>query len=214
MKKRILLAGIGLATLLQVGAAAAAEEMGTAISDLGHAWAKVYYLTPEKQREAQYPALVAQADALARQYPAKAEPMVWQAIILSSYAGAKGGLGALDLAEKARDIAMAAVKIDEKALDAGALTSLGVLYYKVPGWPIGFGSDKKAKEYLDRALAIAPGALDVNYFYGDFMIEQGEKAKAREFLEKALQAPARPGREDADAGRKQEIQEDLAKLNG
>ncbi len=214
MKKRILLAGIGLATLLQIGAGAAADEMGTAISDLGHAWAKVYYQTPEKQQEAQYPALVAQAEALAHQYPAKAEPMIWQAIILSSYAGAKGGLGALDLAEKARDIAMAAAKIDEKALDAGALTSLGVLYYKVPGWPVGFGSDKKAKQYLDRALAIAPGALDVNYFYGDFMIEQGEKAKAREFLEKALQAPARPGREDADAGRKQEIQEDLAKLNG
>jgi tetratricopeptide (TPR) repeat protein len=215
MKKRVFWAAIGLASLLQInGAVAAADEMGTAISDLGHAWAKVYYQVPEKQREAQYPALVAQADAVAKQYPAKAEPMIWQAIILSSYAGAKGGLGALDLAEQARDIAAAAAKIDEKALDAGALTSLGVLYYKVPGWPVGFGSDKKAKQYLDRALAIAPGALDVNYFYGDFMIEQGEKEKARIFLEKALQVPPRPGREDADAGRREEIQADLAKLNG
>jgi Tfp pilus assembly protein PilF len=140
--------------------------------------------------------------------------MIWQAIILSSYAKVKGGLGALDEAKKARDIAMAAAQIDEKALDAGAYTSLGVLYYKVPGWPLGFGSDKKAKEYLDRAMAIAPGSVDVNYFYGEFMIEQGDKKKARTFLEKALQAPARPGREDADAGRKQEIQADLAKLNG
>ena len=46
------------------------------------------------------------------------------------------------------------------------------------------------------------------------MIEQGDKEKARAFLEKALQSPARPGREDADAGRKQEIEADLAKLKG
>ena len=213
MKKRMLFAIAGLAVAMQVESAAA-DDMANAISDLGHAWAKVYYQTPEKQQEGQYPALVAKAEAVAKQYPGKAEPMIWEAIILSSYAGAKGGLGAVDLAEKARDIAIAAAKIDNQTLDAGAYTSLGVLYYKVPGWPIGFGSDKKAKQYLDQALAIAPDALDVNYFYGDFMIEQGEKKKAKQFLEKALQAPPRPGREDADAGRKQEIQADLAKLNG
>jgi tetratricopeptide (TPR) repeat protein len=213
MKRRVLLGAFGLLAALQVQGAAA-DGLETSISDLGHAWAKVYYQTPENQQEAQYPALVAQADALAKQYPAKAEPMIWQAIIHSSYAKVKGGLGALDEAEKARDIAMAAAKIDEKALDAGAYTSLGVLYYKVPGWPVGFGNDKKAKEYLDRAIAIAPSSVDVNYFYGEFMIEQGDKQKARLFLEKALAAPARPGREDADAGRKQEIQADLAKLNG
>jgi hypothetical protein len=44
------------------------------------------------------------------------------------------------------------------------------------------------------------------------MIEQGDKEKARALLEKALQAPARPGREDADTGRKQEIAADLARL--
>jgi Tfp pilus assembly protein PilF len=140
--------------------------------------------------------------------------LIWEAIILSSYAKVKGGLGALDVAKKARDLALAAAKIDDKALDAGAYTSIGVLYYKVPGWPIGFGSDKKAKEYLDKAIAIAPQSLDVNYFYGDFMIEQGNKKAAREFLQKALQAPARPGREDADAGRKIEIEDDLAKIDG
>jgi hypothetical protein len=42
----------------------------------------------------------------------------------------------------------------------GAYTSLGALY-KVPDWPIGFGSGKKAKD-LDRAVAIAPESIDVN----------------------------------------------------
>jgi Tfp pilus assembly protein PilF len=114
----------------------------------------------------------------------------------------------------ARDTALAAAKLDEKADDAGAYTVLGVLYYKVPGWPIGFGNNRRARENLDRALAIAPDAVDANYFYGDFLIEQGEKAEARGFLEKALKAPARPGREDEDAGRKREIEKALARLGG
>jgi tetratricopeptide (TPR) repeat protein len=191
-----------------------ADDMTSQISDLGHAWVKVYYQTPESQQEALYPPLIAKADTIARANPSKAEPLIWEVIILSSYAKVKGGLGAIDVAKKARDLALAAAKIDDKALDAGAYTSIGVLYYKVPGWPIGFGSDKKAKEYLDKAIAIAPQSLDVNYFYGDFMIEQGNKKAAREFLQKALQAPARPGREDADAGRKIEIEDDLAKIDG
>src|SRR3569623_936539 len=83
--------------------AAFADPLATDIGTLSHAWAKVYYQTPEKSQEAAYPALVAQADAVAKAYPAKAEPMIWQAIILSSYAKAKGGLGAVGLAEQARD---------------------------------------------------------------------------------------------------------------
>lgn len=201
------------AFIVAFGAQAAfADQMETQISDLGHAWAKVYYQTPESQQESLYPPLIAKTQAIAKANPNRAEPLIWQAIILSCYAKVKGGLGAVDVAKQARDAALAAAKIDEKALDAGAYTSLGVLYYKVPGWPLGFGNDKRAKEYLDKAAAIAPNALDVNYFYGDFMIEQGENKKAREFLEKALQAPPRPGREDADAGRKIEIQNDLAKI--
>ena len=190
----------------------AAADMAAQISDLGHQWVKVYYQMNESQQATAYPALIAKAEAVAQDNPGKAEPMVWQAIILSCYAKVKGGFGAVDVAKQARDIAMAAAQIDDKALDAGAYASLGVLYYKVPGWPIGFGSDKKAKEYLDKALAISPQSIDVNYFYGDFEIEQGDKKKARDFLQKALQAPPRPGREDADAGRKIEIQNDLAKV--
>jgi len=213
MKTRSTFVSAALLTALAFHAAAA-NDMPSAIGTLGHQWAKVYYQMPEDQQATQYPGLVAQADTLVKQYPAAAEPRIWEAIILSSYAKVKGGLGAVDLATQARDLALQAVKIDDKVLDAGAYTSLGVLYYKVPGWPIGFGSDKLARQYLDKAMAISPAAMDVNFFYGDFMVEQGDKKKAKMYFEKALQAPRRPGREDADAGRKQEIQDALAKLNG
>ena len=197
---------------LATAQAAAADDLPAALAELRHAWAKVYYQTPPDQQAAQFAALQERADALVGQHPQAAEPLILKAIILSTYAEAKGSLDALSLVKSARDAALAAAKIDEKADDAGAYTVLGVLYYKVPGWPIGFGNNRRARENLDRALALAPDAIDANYFYGDFLIDQGEKAKARGFLEKALKAPARPGREDEDAGRKREIEKDLARL--
>lgn len=190
-----------------------AEDMAASLAALRHDWAKVYYETPEDMQESLYPPLVGRVDALVAQYPAAAEPLILKAMVYSTYAGAKGGLGALDFAEAARDAALKAAAIDDKAGEAGAYTALGALYYKVPGWPIGFGNDKKAKAYLDRALAIAPGAVDVNFFTGEFWMEQGDEAKARAYLERALQAPPRPDRADEDAGRRRQIEADLAALN-
>ena len=201
-------------TLVAATNAGADEATTDALAELRHAWAEVYYQTPEERQAAQFPALTARIDAIIAQHPAEAEPLILKAIILSTYAEAKGGLGALPLVESARDAALQAAKIDDRALDAGAYTVLGALYYKVPGWPIGFGNNRKAREYLDQALAIAPEAIDVNYFTGDFLLEHGDKTKAKAFLQKALAAPARPGRADEDAGRRKEIQADLAKLDG
>ena len=139
--------------------------------------------------------------------------MVWEAIILSSYAKFAGGLSALSKAKAARDLLERAEKIDPAALNGSIYTSLGSLYYKVPRWPIGFGDKKKARAYLEKALQINPDGIDPNYFYGDFLLEQGEYAKARTYLEKALASPPRNGREDADQGRRTEVEQDLEKAN-
>ena len=47
---------------------------------------------------------------------------------------------------------------------------------------------------------------------GELMVERGEKTKALEYFKKALNAPARPGRETADTGRKAEILESIKKI--
>jgi len=97
-------------------------------------------------------------------------------------------------------------------LGGSAYTSLGSLYYQVPGWPIGFGDDKKAQEYLKKALAVNPDGIDANYFYGDYLFRKGEYAEAARWLNKAMQAPPRPGRKVADEGRRREIDELLDKI--
>jgi tetratricopeptide (TPR) repeat protein len=189
-----------------------ADEVGDRVAELQHGWARAYYQVPEKQKEATFKDLAAHAHQVSTTYPNRAEPMVWEAIILSSYAKVAGGLSALGKAKAARELLVRAEKIEPDTLDGSIYTSLGSLYYKVPGWPIGFGDKQKAREYLDKAVKLNPDGIDPNYFYGDFLLEHGEYAKAREFLEKALAAPARPGRDDADQGRRAEIHQALEKV--
>jgi len=142
---------------------------------------------------------------LDRNHPDRAEPLVWQGIVLSTYAGVKGGLGALSLAKESRDSLLAAVKLNGDVLNGSAYTSLGALYYKVPRWPVGFADHDKAAEYLRKALALNPDGIDPNYFYGELMFEEGDYAQALRYLRKAVAAPLRPERPLADSGRRGEI---------
>lgn len=198
--------------LAGAGAASAGQDPAILLLDLQHKWATANYQVPEKDREAAFKALVPAAEDAVKQYPQSASLLAWRGIILSTYAGAKGGLGALDLAKQALTSLEAAAKIDEKALGGGIDTSIGALYYKVPGWPLGFGDDDKAADYLAKGLALNPTGIDENYFYADYLIEQGEKGKAKQYLERALSAAPRPDRPDADAGRRQDIAVAMAKL--
>lgn len=193
-----------------------------ALSDNGQAqlqqlqtrWAEINYETPQKQREAAFATLVTQADAALASEPRAPELLIWRGIILSTQAGAKGGLGALGLVKQAKASLEQALAIDPKALAGSAYTSLGSLYYQVPGWPIGFGDDEQAEKMLKQALAINPNGLDPNYFYGDFLQRQKRYEQARAALEKALAAKDRPGRELADQGRRAEATALLQQVTG
>lgn len=196
----------GALTLLGASfSALSADEVIAAVQDIQHKWEVIKYKTPTDDQEVQYKALAERAHALSEAHKGRAEPLVWEAIVLSTYAGAKGGLGALSLVKQARDVLLEAEKTNATVLDGSVYTSLGSLYYQVPGWPIGFGDDKKAKTYLEKALTLNPTGIDPNYFYGDFLMHEGEYALAISVLDKAIAAPARPGREIADQGRREEI---------
>ena len=185
--------------------------LDASIAKLQHEWAKANYQTPEKEKEAAFEKLVKEAHGVTTANPGRAEPLIWEGIITSTLAKYQGVFSAGGTAKAARDLLLAAEKIDANALEGSALTSLGSLYYKVPRFG-SFGDHDKAREYLERALKVNPNGIDQNYFMADFMLERGEKAKALEYFKKALNAPARPGREDADAGRRAEIMESVKKI--
>lgn len=203
------LAAVCATTLLANTALAGIDED---IARLQHEWAQIKYQTPKDQQEKQFEQLTKEADQLVAQNPNRAEALIWHGIVEASYAGAKGGLGALSSVKSAKKSLEQALEIDSKALNGSAYTSLGSLYYQVPGWPIGFGDNKKALEYLKKGLEINPDGIDSNYFYGDYLFREGDLDGAERALRKALQAAPRKGREDADAGRRSEINQLLDKI--
>ena len=188
------------------------DPLYTPLLAIQRQWAKINYQTPKDAKDDAFVQLESQAEALAKQYPQRAEPKVWEAIVLSTHAGVDGGLGALSKVRQARDLLEAAEKLNPAALEGSVYTSLGSLYYKVPGWPLGFGDDDKAATYLQKALTFNPTGIDANYFYGDYLYHQGHPEEALSALDKALHAPARPDRPLADSGRRQEIQALISKI--
>lgn len=189
----------------------AADDVTPVVKELQDQWAIIKYQTPKKEREKAFEALANTAHARNQAHPNRAELLVWEAIILSTYAGEKGGLGALGLVKDAKALLETAEKIDASVLNGSVYTSLGSLYYQVPGWPIGFGDDDKAEQYLKKALQISQDDIDANYFYGDYLLQDGQYREAVKVFEKALNAPPRTGRDLADAGRKEEIKAALGK---
>lgn len=190
----------------------ASTDSDVDIQALQQRWAEVNYQLEGKTQITAFEELVTQADQLTAAKPESAAAWIWSGIIKSSFAGAKGGLGALKLAKASRADLEHAMEIDADALQGSAYTSLGALYFKVPGWPVGFGDDDKAEELLKKALALNPDGIDPNYFYGDFLLNQKRYDEAERALLKAQQAPGRPDRPLADAGRQKDIQVALLKV--
>ena len=205
--RRILLATLMAAGIATVGTAslpARAAPVDDAVVDIQHDWEVIRYQSPAGEREKRFETLAAKAHKVSETYAGRPEPLVWEGIVVSSWAGEKGGLGALGLVKQAKALYESAIAIDGSALEGSAYNSLGVLYYKVPGWPVGFGDKAKAKELLTKALALNPKGIDPNFFYGEYLVETKQPQDAVAYLERALQAPPRPGRQVADTGRREE----------
>ena len=203
------LAALAAAVVLAAPAYAGVNED---VAHLQQGWEQVKYQMPAAKQEQGFERLLAESEQVAARNPGSADVLIWHAIIESTYAGAKGGLGALKYVKEAKKNLEQALAINPNALAGSAYTSLGSLYYQVPGWPIGFGDDAKAQEMLKKGLAANPDGIDPNYFYGDYLFRKGAFDEAERYLLKALQAPARPGRRLADEGRRGETKELLNKI--
>ena len=201
-------------TVVMLLASTVHADINSDVQHLQQRWAEVNYQLEGNTQLSAFEQLVVDADKIVAANPAAAEALIWSGIIKSTYAGAKGGLGALSLAKASKADLEQALKLKPDALQGSAYTSLGALYYSVPGWPIGFGDDEKAEELLLQALALNPAGIDSNYFYADYLISEDRYAEAREHLLTAQHAAPRPGRALADSGRQQELSTKLQTLAG
>ncbi len=213
LKSRVVLP-LAASICLLFGPIEARAEMTPEVEQIQAQWAEINYRLPENQRADAMLELVGECDQLLGIEPVTAEALTWCGIVKSTQAGLSGPFSAMKFAKSARADLERAIELDPKVLSGSAYTSLGTLYYKVPGWPIGFGDKDRARELLGKGLAIDESGIDANYFYGEFLYEEGETDKAKEHLQRAANAPARPGREVADAGRHKEVAELLARIDG
>src|SRR6201987_3748055 len=168
----------------------AADTLSPEVRRLQTKWEAIKFGIPEGAEQTnQMDALGEEADAVPGHFPGQPEALIWDGIITSERASMASAFSALGLAKRARDMLEQAYNMAPAKLDAGAPTSLAVLYYRVPGFPVGFGDKAKARQLLEQAVKLAPTGLDAWYFYGDFLLEQKEYSKAAEVFRHALSLP-------------------------
>jgi tetratricopeptide (TPR) repeat protein len=194
----IITAAAGIAALMTGFCLAHATDnraLDADVLSLSEEWARAKYLSKDAaESEAEMARLAAKADDLVTKYPGRAEALIWSGIITSERASLTWGVTALRLATRARDTLLEAERLDAKALDAGAPTTLGVLYDRVPAFPIGWGDSDKARQYLEEAVANAPNGREAHYYYAEFLSAQGEYKMAEQLLIRALTLPHHPER--------------------
>lgn len=216
MKSRIFTAAIGVVLNLAAANAYASEHpaMDQDVLSIANSWAHIKYQeTNYAEQRRDINALSTDAAAVVARYPGQVEPLLWQGIVTSEQAAMASLFNQLGYAIAARNIFERAQMIDPNGANGAIIMSLGVLYYRVPGFPVGSGNARVARRDLTAALAMDPNGLDANYFYGDFLARQGEGSQALVVLNHALQAPVDAQRPVWDAGRRAEVKALIAKID-
>jgi len=203
MKKHkiMTLSGFLVAWLMAPSAWAMADYHAELLA-IQHTWAEIKYRVPKAGRRDAFASLLRKTGSFHHMYPDRAEATLWSAVVLYNYAGEVRGIRALDMVKRSHSMLHQAEKMNPKAGNGLILTALGQLYYKVPGWPVAFGDDIKARSYLRKAIELNPNGLDANYFMGDYLLRKKQYRQAAIHLRRAIHAPPRVQRPIADAGRK------------
>ena len=166
-----------------------ATGMDNELQKIESEWALAEHFYTKDARKIAFQSLLKQTKAITYRFQDKAEPLILQACIILTRAKIENSLAALSSVHEAKTLLEKAITINPYADRGSAMVTLGVLYYKVPGWPISFGNNEKAKKMLLNALTVNPKGLDSNYFYAEFLIEQDKPEQATNYLVKAINAP-------------------------
>ena len=195
LSRSLIAAAMGTAVALSPLTATAFEGE---LFSLKNRWEHTVTDMPANERESTLKTLAGEVEQLVEEHQDEADVLVWQGIILASYARERGGLGALGTAGDARDALEKAIEIDPQGLNGSAYVTLGALYDRAPGRPLGFGNSETAERMFQRALEIRPDGIDVNYYYAAFLKEEGNEQAAREHAQRAVNGNARASRQVSD----------------
>ncbi len=125
-----------------------------------------------------------------------------RARILGYHASLIGGLKALPLVKESKKLLESSLEIDEKAWDGYGHVMLGLLYSRVPSFPIAFGNNKKAGEHFRKAIEIDPTGYESNFSYAEFLSKKRKVDQVT--VQKQLQA-AKSGLSEDEFARAEKI---------
>lgn len=184
---RRLLAAAALA--LAFAAAAEPPPVERALERIRHEWVVATFDLPPERRGAALETLNDMGRQLAQRFPQEPQARAWEGIVLASLAESRGPLLGYFAARDARAILEAVERQAPGALDGAGYAALGLLYATAPGWPLSFGDRAVARAYFEKAVATNPGGMEAHYFYGSFLLRQGQHAEAARHLRLALLGP-------------------------
>jgi tetratricopeptide (TPR) repeat protein len=204
---------LALALLLVAAIAGAAPpSMESSLERIRHEWAVAAFELEPGRRAATLEILGEMAHRLARRHPGEVEPQLWKGIVLASLAESRGPISGYFTARKARNILRKVEAREPAALEGPGYAALGLLHASALPWPLSFGDREAARAYFEKAVATAPGGMEAHYFYGGFLLRQGEREEAARHLRRALLGRLRsdPG-DETGVHQRREIRRALAR---
>jgi len=114
------------------------------------------------------------------------EGLYWLAVNMGAEALERGKLSALPVVPRMEQLLMTLDRVAPSFEQAGAARVLGRLYHQAPA-VISVGSNDRARQFLLRALSLAPEHPGNLAFAADFLVDHGDKARARHLAERCLE---------------------------
>lgn len=140
------------------------------------------------------------------------ESNFWLAVNYGLYGREKGMLEAVRLIDPIEKHTRKALEIDETYFYGAPLRVLGRLYNQLPSWPLSRGDNKKALDFMLKALKHGPKFYLNHIYIADVYAATKNKEKAREHLEWVIKAPLSPNHEKEDTRDKQVAKDMLKNL--
>ena len=190
---------------LTVAGISEARTLDESLLDIENRWAVAAYEIDGRQQEKALKRLLVDARELHASYPGEPGAAAWHGVVARTYRDASGSRGSMRLAKEARDALLMAESLDPLVLGGLVYANLGALYSNVSSGFGGFGNKTRGMGYLWKAIIVDPDGIESNYLYAEVLVDEKDYPAARDALQKANDAPARPENPEADRIRKIEV---------
>ncbi|MCX8028722.1 MAG: TRAP transporter TatT component family protein [Brevinematales bacterium] len=146
-----------------------------------------YFLKDKKEREMVFEEAKDAGEIAVKLNPESIEANYFLGVAYGSYAQEKGVMNSLFLAGPIVDLMTKVIKKNPSYRDGSAYMVRANVYSKAPGWPMSIGDVNKAISDFENAIKYENKSAYRNY--AEFLINRGDKSKARQIIEKALSLP-------------------------